>query len=71
MVLAFHQRLEQLDWMDEATRRGAHTKLSKMVAKIGYPDRFADDAISIDPHTYTENALASRLARAKRLHEAV
>ncbi|WP_338846615.1 M13 family metallopeptidase [Massilia sp. W12] len=39
---AFAQGIDQLDWMSEATRKEAHTKLSKMKTKIGYPDKWRD-----------------------------
>jgi putative endopeptidase len=39
---AMGQRIDQLDWMGEATKRAAHEKLAKMAVKIGYPDEFRD-----------------------------
>jgi putative endopeptidase len=36
---AFRARLEQLDWMDAATRREALAKLDTYTIKVGYPDR--------------------------------
>ncbi|KAL8188206.1 UNVERIFIED_CONTAM: endothelin converting enzyme-like 1, partial [Gekko kuhli] len=32
------RRLEELDWMDDATRRAARSKLQHMMVMIGYPD---------------------------------
>ncbi len=39
---SFEDRLENLDWMDEATKKQALDKLSKFHAKIGYPDKWKD-----------------------------
>ncbi|MEN1729266.1 MAG: M13 family metallopeptidase, partial [Pseudomonadota bacterium] len=39
---AFGERLETLEWMDEATREEARTKLAAFDPKIGYPDRWRD-----------------------------
>ncbi len=39
---ALRERLEGLDWMDEATRRSALEKWSTFTAKIGYPDKWRD-----------------------------
>lgn len=40
--LAFRQRLEKVEWMDEATRREALAKLDAMSTKIGYPEKWHD-----------------------------
>jgi endothelin-converting enzyme/putative endopeptidase len=37
---AFAGNLAEVDWLDEATRTQAAKKLDKLIAKIGYPDRF-------------------------------
>jgi predicted metalloendopeptidase len=39
---ALRERLEKLDWMEEATRKAALDKLDRMAVKIGYPDRWRD-----------------------------
>ncbi|NKI36543.1 M13 family metallopeptidase [Wenzhouxiangella sp. XN79A] len=39
---AFGERLNALDWMDEATRTEALAKLEAFSPKIGYPDRWND-----------------------------
>ncbi len=40
--LAFHDRLTQVDWMDEATRQQALAKLDAITTKIGYPEKWHD-----------------------------
>ncbi len=42
MQVALHKRLEQLDWMDEATRKEAIAKLDHFSVAIAYPDRWKD-----------------------------
>ncbi len=39
---ALRERLQKLDWMEEATRKAALDKLDRMAVKIGYPDRWRD-----------------------------
>lgn len=39
---AFHESIEQLDWMTPATRAAAQAKLASFRSKIGYPDRWRD-----------------------------
>jgi putative endopeptidase len=39
---AFHDRLTNNDWMDDATREEALAKLDSFTVKIGYPDKWHD-----------------------------
>ncbi|MBX3561034.1 MAG: M13 family metallopeptidase [Sphingomonas sp.] len=39
---AFRERLERLDWMDDATRAQALAKLDTFEPRIGHPERFID-----------------------------
>ncbi|MFN3239414.1 MAG: M13 family metallopeptidase [Pseudomonadales bacterium] len=39
---AYGERIRELDWMSEATRKEALRKLAAFNAKIGYPDRWLD-----------------------------
>nr|XP_020633916.1 endothelin-converting enzyme-like 1 [Pogona vitticeps] len=60
------RRLEELDWMDEETRRAARAKLQHMMVMIGYPD-FLLNSEAIDKEyefqvhekTYFKNILNS------------
>ncbi|KFR06059.1 Endothelin-converting enzyme-like 1, partial [Opisthocomus hoazin] len=61
------QRLDELDWMDEETRRAARAKLRYMMVMIGYPD-FRDGIppdvavptqFEVDEKTYFKNILNS------------
>lgn len=40
--LSFAERIKQLDWMSPKTKEQALDKLSKLKAKIGYPDKWND-----------------------------
>uniref|UniRef100_A0A803XXD3 Endothelin converting enzyme like 1 n=1 Tax=Meleagris gallopavo TaxID=9103 RepID=A0A803XXD3_MELGA len=60
------QRLDELDWMDEETRRAARAKLQYMMVMIGYPDfLLKPEAIDkeyefeVDEKTYFKNILNS------------
>jgi predicted metalloendopeptidase len=57
---AFRERLEKLDWMEEATRRAALAKLDRMAVKIGYPDRWRDFAAAgVGDRPFAANWLAA------------
>jgi endothelin-converting enzyme/putative endopeptidase len=40
LVVAFHQRLENIAWMAEATKKEALTKLGTLQVSVGYPDKW-------------------------------
>jgi len=42
LKLAFKKRIEQLNWMSKDTREKALSKLSKMNAQIGYPNKWRE-----------------------------
>jgi predicted metalloendopeptidase len=47
---AFAERIESRPWMSAETRKQAHRKLSTIVRKIGYPDKWRDySRLDIDP----------------------
>jgi len=39
---SFGQRVQKLDWMSDATKKQALTKLTRMGEKVGYPDKWRD-----------------------------
>ena len=41
-ITAFGEGIDQLEWMSPETKKQAHTKLSKINVKIGYPDKWRD-----------------------------
>ncbi len=55
----YAQRIKKLDWMSEATKKKALYKLSKIVMKVGYPDKWKDmSSVSIDKNSYCKNVMA-------------
>ena len=55
------ERIDNLTWMTDATKVAAHTKLSKMGAKIAYPEVWRDySALEIAPASLFANRLAYR-----------
>jgi len=42
LLVAYKQSINKLDWMSPATKKQAQLKLSTMVTKIGYPDKWRD-----------------------------
>ncbi len=63
----FRERLAQLDWMTEGTRRIALAKFDRFSAKIGHPDRFRDySAIPLTPDGYLANIFESAAFETRR-----
>jgi putative endopeptidase len=53
---AFAQRLRNLTWMSDATRRQALAKLSQMGEKVGYPERWRDySRLNVQPGPFVLN----------------
>lgn len=56
---AFAANLEQLDWMDDATKKAAFAKLQAVNNKIGYPDKWRSyDQLEVGD-SYLENVFRS------------
>ncbi|XP_037942107.1 neprilysin-2-like isoform X3 [Teleopsis dalmanni] len=61
----FNNLLEQVDWMDNMTKKEAKKKLHSMATHIGYPDEMLDEEklskyyekLDIDPNKYFESFL--------------
>jgi putative endopeptidase len=55
----YAERIKKLDWMSEPTKVKALHKLSKIVMKVGYPDKWKDlSSIVIDRNSYFKNVMA-------------
>jgi len=64
---AFKERIKQLDWMSDATKKKALEKLSKINTKIGYPDKWKDySALSITKDDLMGNVNNSKLVEHRR-----
>ncbi|HLP65159.1 M13 family metallopeptidase [Flavobacterium sp.] len=55
----YAEHIKKLDWMSEATKAKALHKLSKVVMKVGYPDKWKDmSSVTIERNTYCKNVMA-------------
>ena len=55
---AYGQRIKALDWMSSPTKEKALDKLSSVVKKVGYPDKWKDySALLISRNSYVNNVL--------------
>ena len=52
----YAERIKALDWMSEATKEKALRKLSTVIMKVGYPDKWKDlTSMQIDRASYVQN----------------
>lgn len=67
VVDVYKKRINNLDWMSEATKKNAIDKLDKLNIRIGYPDKWVDYS-KVDIKSYEEggslfdNAIALRIS---------
>ena len=58
----FASHIKKLDWMSDTTKQKALNKLSKIVMKLGYPDKWKDvSQLSIDRKSYCTNVLSANI----------
>jgi putative endopeptidase len=56
----YAERIKNLDWMSEETKKKALYKLSKIVMKVGYPDQWKDmSTVTINRATFLDNVMAT------------
>ncbi len=61
LFVAYRERLSNLDWMSDATRKEALYKLSTFQRKIGYPDKLRGyQGLSVSRDSYFENVGSAR-----------
>jgi len=54
----FAERIKALDWMSADTKEKALNKLSSVIMKVGYPDKWKDlSAMQIDRNSYVKNVM--------------
>jgi len=64
---ALRDRLQTLEWMDEATRARALEKLDAFNVKIGYPDKWIDyGPLRVDRESYVGNVMRAREFNTRR-----
>ncbi|MBL7887379.1 MAG: M13 family metallopeptidase [Flavobacterium sp.] len=55
----YAEHIKKLDWMSEATKKKALYKLSKVVMKVGYPDKWKDmSSVIIERNSYCKNVIS-------------
>ena len=60
VIAAMGRRIDQLDWMDSATKAKAHAKLAAFTPKIGYPSQWRDmSALEVDADDLIGNVMRS------------
>ena len=58
--LAYHDRIERLEWMSAETKAQAQRKLAAISTKVGYPDKWKDySALVVGRDSYCENVKKS------------
>ncbi|HEV2970745.1 MAG TPA: M13 family metallopeptidase, partial [Pirellulales bacterium] len=58
IMAAYRERIERLDWMGPETKKQALAKLSTVMPKIGYPDKWRDySTLQIGTDSYAANVL--------------
>lgn len=58
LFASYREHINKLDWMTDATRRQALTKLDAIQRKIGYPDKLRGyKGLNIDRKSYFENSV--------------
>jgi putative endopeptidase len=56
----YAERIKALDWMSESTKKKALQKLSTIVMKVGYPNKWKDlSSMKIDRSSYVKNAMSA------------
>ncbi len=60
LMTALGQRIDMATWMTDATKKNAHAKLSTILVKIGYPDKWRDyNGLEIKDDSYYANVVRS------------
>ena len=60
LIEAYRRSISTIEWMTEATRQRALTKLDAFTPKVGYPVRWRDySTLHVGPHDLLANVLAS------------
>lgn len=59
---AFRDRIQKLDWMSAETKQKAFKKLSTVVKKVGYPEKWRDySSLDIDRNSYVQNCIKGNM----------
>jgi putative endopeptidase len=56
----YAEHIKKLDWMSDSTKIKALSKLSKIIMKVGYPDKWKDyTALTIGRNSYAANVMSA------------
>ncbi len=62
LMVALGQRIDMATWMTDATKKNAHEKLSTILVKIGYPEKWRDySGLEIKDDSYYANIVRSNI----------
>ena len=62
LMTALGQRIDMATWMTDATKKNAHEKLSTILVKIGYPEKWRDySGLEIKDDSYYANIVRSNI----------
>jgi putative endopeptidase len=68
LTYAFQERIKSLDWMTPATKEQAQKKLSTIIRKLGYPDKWKDySTLEITRESYAKNYMRANEYEWKRM----
>jgi putative endopeptidase len=60
LMAAYKERIQTRDWMSDSTKKAALAKLSTILRKLGFPDKWRDySGLKITRESYCQNYLAS------------
>ncbi|MCB9251433.1 MAG: M13 family metallopeptidase [Flavobacteriales bacterium] len=72
LTTAYSERIEKLSWMSDATKKEAQKKLSKIIRKLGYPDKWNDHSkLEITDESYCKNILNCNVFEFNRMLEKI
>lgn len=58
--VAFGERIDQLAWMSDTTKKAAHEKLAAITVKVGYPNKWRDfSGLEIKRNGFLSNLISS------------
>ena len=61
LIKAMGERIDNLKWMADETKQKAHEKLSTLIVKVGYPDKWRDySKLTITKDSYVMNVLNAK-----------
>lgn len=71
LLVAFKERIDELDWMTDDTKKEAVFKLKSIGRKLGYPSHYEDfSSLNLSPNDYVENNRElERFARRKNIYK--